>query len=77
MVAVLKPLLTTRTEYIGFRLVSDNDFEGWIEFNVDALANNFFLEGGLGLDKLAAFSAREWENQRDRCNDYANTLRQY
>ena len=76
MNAALKPLLTTRTEYIGFRLVSENDFEAWVELNVDALATNFFLEGGLGLDGLAAYSAREWEIQRDRRDGFRNTLRQ-
>lgn len=77
MSAQLKPLLTTRTEYIGYRYVSDGDFERWVALNVDAIAHNFFLEGGTDLDKLAAFSASEWEKERARREDYRNTLRQY
>lgn len=73
MNAQLRPLPTTRTEYIGYRLVSENRFEEWVELNVDALAHRYFAQGGLGLDGLAAFSASEWEKERDRRDDYART----
>lgn len=77
MNAQLRPLLTTHTEYIGFRLVSDDNYEEWVALNVDAIANNFFLAGGTDLDKLAAFCASEWEKERSRCEDCANFLRVY
>jgi hypothetical protein len=77
MNAALKPLLTSRTEYIGFRLVSGDNYEEWVALNVDAIANNFFLGGGTDLDKLAAFCASEWEKERDRRDDYANFLKVY
>jgi len=75
--AQLKPLLTSRTQYIGYRYVSEGDFERWVALNVDALAHNYFETGGLDLDGLAAFSLHEWQKECDRRDDYANTLRQY
>ena len=77
MNAQLKPLLTTRTEYIGYRYVSDGNYEAWVSLNVDALAHNYFDTGGIDLDGLASFTAHEWQKLCDRRDDYANTLRQY
>jgi hypothetical protein len=75
--AQLKPLLTTRTEYIGYRHVSRDEFDQWVELNVDVIANRFFQSGGTDLDKLAAFAASEWEKERGRREDYARTLVRY
>lgn len=69
MNAQLKPL-PVRQDYVGYKLVSAGAFEEWVALNAETLAQNFFAGGGLDLEKLAEFSAREWEKERARADDY-------
>lgn len=62
-----------RRQYIGYRLVSLDDFDGWVAMNIDALFHNYALTGGLDLEQLAAFSAREYEHERELREGYART----
>jgi hypothetical protein len=81
MNAQLKPIAPpVRQEYLGYQLVSDDDFDGWVSLNADALFGNYVLAGGSVYDALLALSVyaeSEWRAQRDRRDDYAHTLRQF
>lgn len=66
-------VISPRREYIGYRLVSLDDFDGWVAMNIDALFHNYALTGGLDLEQLAAFSAREYEHERELREGYART----
>jgi len=67
--AQLKPP-PARESYVGYKLVSAGAFEEWVAMNVEILFHNFLLESHPDLEQLAAFSAREWEKERDRAEDY-------